>query len=821
MPAFIAFAAGILCRRAVGPFMVPWSVAALLLGSAFLVASRTSRTAGSGRMVRGVVRLTAFFLAGLAAGLWSTEQSRLADLEAWQWADRPAWFSGRICRPPAAGSSGVNLTVDLDTAAVRTSDRPRPIVLKARLTVPAPPADGAADRLPGEGERIAFFAILRRPGSFGNPGAFDYAGYLRTKGITLTGRLKSHRLIGAGGTGEGTAGQRFRDGTARLVHSRFGENGRLDPSGALLLSCLTGDRRSLPPKQLDELRSAGLGHLLAISGLHIGLLGGLAAGLLTLLRLPIRFRRLALIAFFLTYHQLCSAGPSLTRAAVAAVLIFAGGALGLRARPLNCVAGAGLGILASDPLMVHDAGFLLSFAATIAILVITPAVLQFDAGTPGPRARPVRLPLALAAASFAVFVGIAPLQAALFNQATPLAVVTNIAAGPLLWLTLAAGVCCLIAELAIDPAFWPVDTLLEGAAAVAGLVVHLSSRSVYQLARLTAPLAIPLPAPGPFVITACYAWLSLALFLARSRFVRRRSTAVLLIAGAPVLLVFCLALSRENPPGDMLRVTFLDVGQGDSTIIECPDGGVLVVDGGAAPPTGNLDLGRMVVSPALWHRGIHHVDAVALTHGHGDHAGGLAAVVDTFRPHRLLTGRLLDRNLPAVSAVLHVASRRECSETPLHRGMVLRRGGLDLVVLHPPPPGEHRALHDDPNNRSLVLLLRYGGVRMLFAGDLEAAGERFLLSSPLVRLARNCDVLKVGHHGAPDASCREWLEYVAPQMAVVTAGRWNRFGHPDPRLAGRLARAGCRLLHCTGRDGALIVLSDGRRIMHRGEGQDR
>lgn len=823
MPAFIVFAAGICCRHAVGSALLPWWGAVLLPVSALVLASRRHRTAGPRHLIRAALVLAVLFLAGMDAGHRSSEPSGHGGCEAGTWAGRPAWFTGRISRPPVAGSSGVHLTVDLDSAAVRSTERPSLLSsLSARLTVPAPPADGPQGVLPGEGERITFFATLRQPGSFGNPGAFDYAGYLRSKGITVTGRLKSHRLIRTRDGGEGrTAAQRFRDGVARLVHSRFAENGRLDPSGALLLSCLTGERRYLPQGTLDELRSAGLGHLLAISGLHIGLLGGLVAGMLAFLRLPIRFRRCALTVFFIAYHQLCAAGPSLTRAAVAAVLLFTGGALGLRARPLNCVAGAGLGILVFDPLMVHDTGFQFSFAATIAILVITPVMIRFDAPQPGRRPPPLRLPLALAAASFAVFVGIAPLQAARFNQATPLAVVTNIAAGPLLWATLAAGVCCLFAELAAGPAPWFVGILFDGAAAAAGLVVRLSARAVFRLARITAPFGISLPAPGPAVVCACYACLSLAWLTAGSRLVRRRFTAVLLIWCAPCLLVLCLALGRTPPPGDMLRVSFLDVGQGDSTIIECPDGSVLVIDGGAAPPTGTLDLGRMVVSPALWHHGIHHLEMIVLTHGHGDHAGGLAALIDAFRPRRMLAGRLLDRNLPAAAAALHSASRRNCSLTPLHRGMTLRRGGLDLVVLHPPPPGEPRAGNNDPNNQSLVLLLRHGGVRMLFTGDLEAEGERLLLSSPLARLARNCDVLKVGHHGAPDASCREWLEHVSPQVAVISAGRWNRFGHPDPRLAGRLAGTGCRLMHCTGRDGALLVLSDGRRIMHRAAGSGR
>jgi competence protein ComEC len=164
--------------------------------------------------------------------------------------------------------------------------------------------------------------------------------------------------------------------------------------------------------------------------------------------------------------------------------------------------------------------------------------------------------------------------------------------------------------------------------------------------------------------------------------------------------------------------------------------------------------------------------------------------------------------MPAVSRLLGTGVERRA----LHRGRVIRRGGAELIVLHPPPP---TVLQDDglgPNDDSLVLLLRHGRVKMLFTGDLERAGEAQLLASPLARLAHGCDLLKVGHHGAPDSSGESLLELVRPRLAVVSAGRFNRFGHPAPVVLERLAHAGCRRVHLTGRHGALTVVSDGRRL---------
>lgn len=815
--AFLAFAAGIFCREAAGPLQVPGGAAPAMMVTGLLAAARAFRAGGwSGTAFRAAV-LVWLFLAGTAAGQRSTSLHRRAVEDAAAWIERPAWFSGRVCRPPTSGLSGTALIIDLDSAAERTANAPRRLRLRLRLSVPTPDPDLHRDALPGEGARITFFAVLRAPRAFGNPGAFDYGRYLESRGVGATARLKSPRLVRVIGPGETTTGQRFRDLVARTVESRFRGNAGTEVAGALLLSCLTGDRRRLTPGLRETLRQAGLGHLLALSGMHVGLLGSLAALLLTAMRMPIRLRRWALIIFFLTYHELCSAGPSLTRAVAAAVLFLAGAALGFRPGPLNSVAAAGLGILAADPLMVDDAGFQLSFSATIAIIVIVPVLV--DRGTAGRTAPgvPLRLPRVLAAVSFAAFLGTAMLQAALFHQATPAAVAANIAAGPLLWCALASGICCLATDLAAVPAPGPLGPLLDGTANLACRFVRVAAGGIVLLARTAAPLAIPLPSPGPALLVTGYGALALSTLAARSPRLSGRLPAFLLLCCSPCLLLVGLAVGRQRPPANLLRVTFLDVGQGDASIIEFPDGRVLVLDGGAAPPTATLDYGRLAVSPALWHHGMHHVDTVALSHGHGDHAGGLASVIDAFRPRRLITGRLLGMDLPAARGALSAAAGRACAVVRLHRGMVLRRGDADLVVLHPPPPGLTAAETGDANNRSLVLLLRHGQVRMLFSGDLERAGEGMVLASPLARLARGCRVLKTGHHGAPDANGRGWLEHVSPEVAVVTAGRRNRFGHPDPALAGRLAAVGCRRIHRTGVDGALTVLSDGRDILLRVE----
>jgi len=261
------------------------------------------------------------------------------------------------------------------------------------------------------------------------------------------------------------------------------------------------------------------------------------------------------------------------------------------------------------------------------------------------------------------------------------------------------------------------------------------------------------------------------------------------------------------------------VGQGDSAIVEVAPNRSLVIDGGGALP-GGFDFGERVVSPALWHLGRHQLEAVAVSHGHQDHAGGLSAVVSNFRPRSIFAGRLLHRQAGSVRTLLEAGHSAGALLLPMQRGRVIRCGEAEIIVLYPPPAGCRTPSGTGrPNNNSLVLLLRHGRVKMLFTGDLETEGEEALMRSPLSRLIAGCDLLKVGHHGASDASSDRWLRLVSPKTSVITAGRLNRFGHPDPALFQRLRDVGCRRIHCTGQNGALTVISDGRRLYFRTGGQ--
>jgi competence protein ComEC len=278
-----------------------------------------------------------------------------------------------------------------------------------------------------------------------------------------------------------------------------------------------------------------------------------------------------------------------------------------------------------------------------------------------------------------------------------------------------------------------------------------------------------------------------------------RAVALLLVAaGAGVALWPLVA-----PDHGRLRVTFLDVGQGDAILVEVPDGSRALVDGG---PGGGarFDVGERVVAPFLWNRGIGRLDVIAATHADADHSGGLAAVLRGLR-----VGEIWENGRWGVGHEDTVAAlgRSGAPRRVLAAGQRLQLGEAAVTVLSPPTDDAAAALTGE-NDHSLVLRLDWRGIALLLTGDLTVRGEERLLAG---RAPLAATVLKVGHHGSRGSTAAPFVEASRPRIAVVSVGARNPFRHPAPEVLDRLAIAGARLYR-TDRDGAVIVETDGRRL---------
>jgi competence protein ComEC len=655
--------------------------------------------------------------------------------------------------------------------------------LTMRLTVPLP---NQADVVPwAPGVSLEVTARIGPPRSFRNPGAFDIAAFHRSHGIDLLGSVKSPLLV------RGSTARNVRPGTlfatargciVRRLRLAAGCDG--ESTAAFLAALLLGERDEMPAPLREALQRAGAFHIVALSGLNVAL-AMLVFQVMArpLARHPGR-RRACLAVAIVVYWGLARDSGSMSRAALMALLLLAGGICGRRLAPAGALAVAGCLLLAVRPSFIADAGFQLSFLATLALLF---------AARPGPPAASARRwPLAgwidtSLRASAAALLATAPLGARLFGRLTPAALAANLFAVPLTGVLLILAGCV----VALQP-LWP--TAATGLCDVAARVIDWLG---WGCAFVAAPPFLSffvLPPPGWAV-----AWIAAALgagALARKPGRRRAGLGAALAA-----LVVIAAAGRAVRPTGTLEIIPLDVGQGDAVVVRFPNGVSMLVDAGGLG-RGDFDVGARVVAPALRALGLLRLDLLAITHAHRDHLGGAAAIIEQFEPGAVWLGRM-PAGEAAIEALARQAAERRIPVVLPRRGARLHLGGARLEVLNPGDrPGPSGAARNDD---SLVLRLSVGRSSALLTGDIEAPIEAELAAGPLDLRA---GLLKVAHHGSRSSSTAAFLRRVQPSLAMISVGASNPWGHPDLEVLVRLRAAGATIFE-TATDGAVRFATDG------------
>jgi competence protein ComEC len=392
-------------------------------------------------------------------------------------------------------------------------------------------------------------------------------------------------------------------------------------------------------------------------------------------------------------------------------------------------------------------------------------------------------------ATVAAEIMILPVTASVFMRVGMAGLLLNFVAIPAMTVVQLSG----LALCAIAP-WW------AGGASFLSDVAHWATTALTDSASLVelAPwLSWRVPPPPGGVVLAYYLAVALALLWSGRRGVTRSAigaaaVCAIAMAAAPWTLL-------HRPPRGWLRVTVVDVGQGEAVAVQLPNRHVLLVDAGGSP--GAYDVGGRVVTPALWASGIRRLDWLAMTHGDVDHIGGAMRVAEDLRPAEIWEG------VPVPQHQMVDDLRRATGGTVWRRlfvGHQMEAAGALIDVLHPPlPDWERRRVRNDD---SMVLRLRFGLVEILLTGD---AGPEFESAftrdpdSPPIR------VLKVGHHGSKTSSSERFLDAYAPTAAVVSAGQGNLFGHPAPVVIGRLSQRDIDVFR-TDRDGAIVIETDGR-----------
>ncbi len=771
----VAFIVGLLCGSIL-PFLPVTIVIFLTLAAAGLtVLERRQRLTTRhglimyGSLLAGVLYWTVF--------LWAVTGRPLPGLDGRD----PVRIVGRVVEP--ARYAPDRAVIVLGLSSVGEGSHETAIEGRLRLTWRNP------DVTVHQGDQIAVVARLRPPSGMINPGGFDYGAYLEQHGIDAVASVSGQGKLTILETDTGPS-QWLPWMLVNTWRDRIREASIQALDGSALgvyLGMVIGEPDYVTPEVRDLFMATGTVHILSISGSHLGLIAFLSylligkiwrhlppMWLLALSRHITMTRLTALITVLpVTFYTLLAGSQVATVRSLVMILIFLLAVwLGRQNQLLPALAAAALLVLLNDPRALFDISFQLSFLSVLAIaLVVSRSGEQPRDNTSESslRSRAWMWIQTYLKITGAIMIVTLPLVAYDFNQIPWLGILANLLVIPF------AGF--VLVPFGLGSALW---LLMTGSGSLPGASINQALGD-----WLVDMVSILAKVPGAEWHTASPAPLGMAIFYLllfiawRSKRVRLRLGA---IGGVVLLLCWWAWSPRPWSDGDTLRITFLDVGQGDACVIELPDNQTVLIDAGASYDT--LDMGRAVVGPFLWDQGITRLDHVIGTHPQLDHVGGLAWTVRKFQVGHYW-GNGLSRDEPFYQRLQAGLDAQGVHEEIAESGqMIIDSGPCRLRTLN--PPGRDRVArplsvngHSGTvlNNLSIVTRLDCGPHSFLFTADIEVdAIARLQNTDP----GFNARVIKVPHHGALSSLQEEWISRAHPEAAVISVGRTNPYGHPAP-----------------------------------------
>lgn len=647
------------------------------------------------------------------------------------------------------------------------------------------------------GDVLRVRGFLRLPLTTGNPGAFNYGEFLKRRGIVATIYTGDDSITKLEDSTPGPMGLAVHLREKMMALARD----TLSPVHAAMLNGMMFGARGEIPKELQEAFSeSGLAHVLCVSGLHVGLiLGGLLiiTGALGISKLRVPLLLAPLLIF---YAAMTGFGPAVVRAVIMALLLIWAHYLGRERDWPTTMAFAALVILLVNPLQLYEVGFQLSFVATWGILYLVPFLkkkLEPVAFLPGWVSSVLLVTVAAQLATL-------PIIIEYFNLVSFVSILANVLVVPALGIILFMGFIVGLVGL-VTP------LLAEYLNLGTGVLLFILEWLIFRLREI----------PGASYYMASWPWWGvffwysglviivewerikgLTPYIDHSKVIKSA-----IIVALCLLLVFVWA----GQQGSELEIHFIDVGQGDSILVNLPGGSNMLVDAGGRRGEfeSGTGVGDNVVVPYLRRLGINNLDVLVITHFHEDHAGGALAVMNYIDVQRMVVSPIApgDSDDPNINNILNKA---QVNEIPVHFAAVGSALQLDddvSISILSPPANLLKGTRSDMNNNCLVMLLEYGNITILLTGDIEEEMQTRLVQGGNLRPV---DVLQAPHHGSRYFS-PSFFEQANPKVAVISVGASNAFDFPSGEIISLLEQIGA-LVYRTDRDGAVIIYTDGNKI---------
>ncbi|SMC93586.1 DNA internalization-related competence protein ComEC/Rec2 [Sporomusa malonica] len=637
------------------------------------------------------------------------------------------------------------------------------------------------------GERIVVYGKVLELHGYNNPGQIDMTVALKRQNIMarMSAQGQAIKVISVSNTYSwrvALAG--WQDGIVKALQKVMPVN-----DAAILTAVLFGGYEGINKNVIDDFATTGLIHILSVSGAHIALVAGLIRWFGSRLRLgSLATISIAALTIIL-YAVMSGLTPPVIRSAIMGLISLMAVILGRENYAPAALAITALGMLVYQPLLLYDISFQLSFGATAGLVFLYQRTVDYLARFPAWIAGPL-------AVTLSAQLGVLPLIAWYFNNFPVISFAANIIILPVVELVIILGLAGVIIYT-IVPAVGNIIFVISSL--LIGLVMMLTAllASVPYSSMYIPSVGITGSAAYYFVLAWVYGWRPLHMpgpGQLVEKWPRACSFTVFLFIG-----IF-LAITWYPRP---LTVHFIDVGQGDATLVITPRGKGVLVDTGGSFGSSNFDIGERVVAPYLKHYGVTAVDYLILTHGHQDHAGGAAGVAGDIRINKVMLAR--EEHSPAVQALLR--TKPAIAVIPAYTGQSFQLDGVVFRLEQAVGDSETSRRGANGNEVSSVIRVSYGQHSFLITGDLEAQGEAMLLAKGVPP----CTVLKVGHHGAKTSTTVPFLQTISPKFAVISVGYGNRFGHPHSDTIKRLAEMNT-LVYRTDKQGAIVFKSDGKNI---------
>lgn len=639
------------------------------------------------------------------------------------------------------------------------------------------------------GDRVEIKGTVQKARGRRNPGEFDYYKYLLSKEITALIYLKDVNNIKIENRKntpfENTIFQ-TRKRTSEIIDNIYNKK-----TAALIKGLLLADRSEIDYRAKESFINAGVIHVLAVSGLHVGFI--VVIFLFLFNRFNIYIRTVLTIIGLILFLLLTNSPPSVFRATIMAVVMLLSFLSNRGYNPINSLALAALILLLLNPSDLFSPGFQLSFSAVLSILILYPIFKQ-KIDLLNVKNKIIKYLLLFSAVSFAAQLGTLPFTLIYFHKLSLISLVANLFVIPLIGII----ICLAILSVSVS-LFWIWGGMIYASSNM------LTTDILFDFVVLFGGFEISHLYINDFSIIDSliyYFFFSLSLY-ALWKFKSLIRYFIFMILITANLFLFLSLDNKDLLPDGKFSILMIDIGQGDSFLLKFPDGTTAMIDAGNA--TSYFDNGERVIMPLLKTLGINEIDYAFISHVDGDHYRGFLSMFPKGIINRVYkpiidTTQMKDVNLEKI------ISNKKINMT-YYRKEILSFGSIQFYILNDTTLSNYKRF--DSNNKSGIFKIVHGENSFLFMGDAEKISERLWIN--VYKNFLQSDVLKVGHHGSKTSSSDIFLNIVNPDIALISAGAFNNFNHPSPIIMDKL-RERMIDIYRTDQEGAILIQSDGERI---------